>query len=143
VLFRSTGFSRDPAFVPLLVTLADQRRDQSVALLGVAADQEGPFRSSAAYALGLAQWRARDGAAARRSLARAAEDGAGAHLTAWCLAERAVGGREAGWAAWEGALKTHPGHRALLELGASWASEDRDTRRAAQVTAERARFLGR
>lgn len=133
-----TGLERDPTFVPLLINLADQRRAEAVALLTQPANEPGPFQTAAAYALGLALWREKQSERARAAFEVAATSGAGAHLVAWCLAERSVRGPAAGWACRTSALLREPKLEGVLSLGERWAEEENDDRRRDQVRRERA-----
>ena len=135
-----TGLQRDPTFVPLVINLADLQRDAELSLLEAATAEAGPWQTAAAYSLGLAKWRGRDEESARAAFQRAATDGSGRHLTAWCLAERNVRGVRAGWTALDTALARHPGKQALLDLALDWATRDHDTTRAARIRTELARW---
>ncbi|MBL8923194.1 MAG: hypothetical protein JNJ54_30365 [Myxococcaceae bacterium] len=134
------GLWRQPDFVPLAVNLADLRRGEAVALLAAAAEEEGPWQQSAAYALGLARWRVKDRAGAVAALSAAARDGSPRHLVAWCLVEREAHGVVAGWAALDSALVRAPGAAALLELWEEWATGANDSVRVAALKQERARW---
>jgi predicted CXXCH cytochrome family protein len=137
------GVRRQPDFVPLLVNLADLRRGEAEALLSRAAFDEGPWQASAAYALGLARWRAKDAAGALAALSVAARDGSPRHLVAWCLAEREVRGKPAGWAALDVALLRAPGAVPLLDLWERWARADGDAARVEAARADRSRWAPR
>lgn len=130
------GLQRDRTFVPLLINLMDQQRDAGLAPLENAAARPGPWQTQAAYALGLARWRAHDQEGARIAFERAATDGTGHHLVAWCLAQREIRGARAGWAALDAALTRHPGKQALLDLALAWAMRDHDPSRATRARAD-------
>ncbi len=138
-----TGLRADPTYVPLLINLADQRRKRAIELLTPPASRPGPWQTSAAYALGLAHWRAKNAEAAHAAFTLAATDGTAAHLVAWCLSERQLHGAARGWLRWQVALNQHPGMTALLDLGEAWAREDHDEAFRAFISRERLRFVPR
>lgn len=136
-----TGLQRDPTFIPLRINLADVRRAEGGATLEGAAAAPGPWQTAAAHALGLARWRAGNQEGARRAFELAASDGVGAHLVAWCLAERSVRGDAAGWRALDALLRRHPGKKALLDLALDWAARDGDKAHTVALRAEERRWL--
>lgn len=135
-----TGLKADPTYVPLLINLADQNRDRAIELLTPPASRPGPWQTSAAYALGLAHWRAKNANAAHAAFTLAATDGRAPHLVALCLSERQLHGTARGWLRWQLALQKHPGMTALLDLGDAWAREDHDEAFRAFINQERLRF---
>lgn len=135
-----TGLRADPTHVPLLINLADQQRARAIELLTPPASRPGPWQTSAAYALGLAHWRAKNSEAAHAAFTLAATDGRAQHLVAWCLSSRQLHGSAKGWSTWQGALERHPGMAALLDLGEAWARDDHDEARLAEISRERRRF---
>lgn len=135
-----TGLRADPTYVPLLINLADHDRARAIELLTPPASRRGPWQTSAAYALGLAHWRAKNPDAAHAAFTLAATDGKATHLVAACLSERQLHGSEAGWRAFWLALKQHPGMAALLDLGEGWSRDDHDELTRAQIARERLRF---
>ncbi|MBL8937514.1 MAG: hypothetical protein JNM69_23330 [Archangium sp.] len=135
-----TGLRADPTYVPLLINLADRQRERAIELLTPPASRPGPWQTSAAYALGLAHWRAKNVEAAHAAFTVAATDGTAAHLVAWCLSERQLHGREAGWRTWRLALNQHPGMTALLDLGDAWSRDEHDDVIRAEIGRERLRF---
>lgn len=135
-----TGLRVDHTYVPLLINLADRQRERAIELLTPPAARPGPWQTSAAYALGLAHWRAKNVEAAHAAFTVAATDGTAAHLVAWCLSERQLHGREAGWRTWRLALNQHPGMTALLDLGDAWSRDEHDDVIRAEIGRERLRF---
>lgn len=88
------GLATDPFFVPLSINLADVTGDE--ALLVEAASWDTPWRSDAAYALGLSLWRRGEKKRALASFRDSLDGGGAAQRLAWCLAEREVNGVDAG-----------------------------------------------
>ena len=135
------GLRVDPSFTPLAVNLADllratQRDAEGRALLESEATRtDSTWRAPLSYSLGLARWRAGDRPGALEALRLAAKDDSTVHLRAWCLAERELRGKRAGWSALEDAMHSRPDTAALLTLAAQWAREDGQSARATSFTA--------
>jgi predicted CXXCH cytochrome family protein len=92
------GLEVEPRFAPLIINLADllretQRDAEGRALLEAAMQHPGGWKTSLAYALGLARWRANDHGGALDAFRIAKEDGDPLHVRAFELAVADGGAR--------------------------------------------------